>query len=187
MSLNTTLDAPIKFVRQLTSPVEIQAAQRLRHAVWQAEGAEIRPSFTPLFHDWHDDYALHWGAYDADELVRAARMCIHNEMDQVPDAEMFADCDFALPVATLGRLVVRISHRGMGLGRASDEVRITAAERMGAKTVTVAPVDSVARRGSLKKRGFRFLEGTVGTPIWSSNVQICACYLRLEPEERVDS
>jgi putative hemolysin len=69
---------------QLNTPADLQEAQRLRYDVWQSEGAEVHHSERRLIADEHDDHAAHWGVFDKELLVGAARLCLHRELREAP-------------------------------------------------------------------------------------------------------
>jgi len=165
---------------ELTTEDDIHAAQRLRYTVWQSEGAVIHQPEKGVIADEHDEHATHWGVFDKDLLIGAARLCLHSELRDAPDGEMFASRGLPSPIASMNRLVVLRSYRGHGIGRQLDEIRIQKAKEWNARTIIVTPANIVARRQALERNGFHFLEGVIGHPIWSPTVCMCACYLRLE-------
>jgi GNAT superfamily N-acetyltransferase len=169
---------------ELSKEAQIRAAQRLRFSVWHSEGALIYNPEREMIADHHDDHAIHWGMFDGDLLVGAARLCLHGEIPEAPDGEMFVNRGLPTPIASMNRLVVLRSHRGLGIGGRLDELRVQRANDLGARAVIVTPADVVARRQALQRRGFQFLEGVVGHPSWSPTVQVCACYLIIERTER---
>jgi hypothetical protein len=166
---------------QLTTQSEIQQAQRLRYQVWKDEGVELSSDGRTIIADEHDDHGLHWGVFDGIRLVAAARLCLHHQMQEVPDAQMFQRVRLPLPAASMNRLVVLNEYRGCGIGTMFDTLRIREAERLGARVVIVAPIDIEPRRCKLSNLGFIFLDGVTGYAVWSSSVRICACYKVLLP------
>jgi GNAT superfamily N-acetyltransferase len=168
--------------RELKSDSAMHEAQRLRHTVWQSEGVELYSSEDEVIADSHDDHAIHWGVFDDQMLVGTARLCIHESVAKAPDGEMFVGVDIPTPVASMNRLVVLKSHRGLGVGRLLDDLRIAKARDVGANAVIGTPANVEARRRSMERRGFRFLPGLLGHPIWSPSFQMCACYLILNEE-----
>jgi GNAT superfamily N-acetyltransferase len=129
--------------------------------------------------DYHDDHAIHWGVFDGDQLVGAARLCLHDELAEAPDGEMFLNADIPSPVASMNRLVVLKSSRGQGIGGMLDQVRIQKAREWGARSIVITPVNVDSRKQSLRKLGFQVLAKVTGHPKWSPTVEICACYLIL--------
>jgi GNAT superfamily N-acetyltransferase len=174
-------------VRELSAPVEIQAAQRLRYIVWRSEGAVINHAADEMIADHHDDHAIHWGAFDGNELVGAARLCLHNDLSEAPDAEMFLTANISPPFASMNRLVVLSSHRGQGIGKLFDQVRIQKARDSGSRTVVIAPINVYSRKQSLRKQGFQVLSGIAGHAKWSPSVEICACYLMFDQLDAVNN
>jgi GNAT superfamily N-acetyltransferase len=164
---------------ELIAVSEIEAAQRLRYTVWRSEGVIIHHSEKEAIADYHDKHAIHWGFFDGNQLVGAARLCLHDELAEAPDAEMFLSVDIPSPVASMNRLVVLQGYRGQGIGRLLDQVRIRKAREMGARTVIATPVKAIAREQSLAELGFQALSGVTGRPNWSPTVEICAYYLNL--------
>jgi len=185
--MNTSLrqNASSVSLYELTTPAEIALAQRLRYSVWRAEGAVIHNPETELIADYHDQHASHWGVFDGDLLVAAARLCLHANLHDAPDGQMFTGADLPVPVASMNRLVVLKTHRGLGIGGRLDRVRIQKAKEWKARTVIIAPAYTLARRQSLEGLGFHFLDGVTGHPVWSPTVSICACYLILGTEENL--
>jgi len=172
-------------LRELATEAEIASAHRLRYAVWQAEGAVIHHPEQEMIVDHHDGHACHWGVFDEGLLVAAARLCLHSDICEAPDGEMFADRGLPTPVASMNRLVVSRTHRGLGIASKLDGVRIQKAMEWRAATLIVAPVLNLARRQSLERQGFRFLEGVTGHSTWSPTVRIGACYLPLPEASKV--
>src|SRR5580658_9945340 len=116
MMLSQTERSSYGSTRELVALSEIEAAQRLRYTVWQSEGVVIHHAERKVIADHHDEHAIHWGVFDGDHLVGAARLCIHDRLAEAPDSEMFVTADIQSPVASMNRLVVLGSHRGRGIG-----------------------------------------------------------------------
>ena len=173
-------------VRELVRASEVEAAQRLRYVVWQSEGVVIHHPERESIADHHDDHATHWGVYDEDQLVGAARLCLHDELGEAPDAELFVNADIPTPVASMNRLVVLKSYRGRGIGGWLDHVRIQKAREWNARTVIITPVNVDSRKKSLSGLGFHVLSKATGHPKWSPTVEICACYLVVNQVNPVD-
>jgi len=173
-------------VRELITASEVEAAQRLRYVVWRSEGAVIHHSETEIIADHHDDHATHWGVFDEDQLVGAARLCLHDELAEAPDAELFVSADIPSPVASMNRLVVLKSYRGQGIGGLLDRARIQKARELSTRTVIIAPVNVHSRKQSLRELGFQVLSKVTGHAKWSPTVEICACYLVFNQVNAVD-
>jgi hypothetical protein len=114
---------------------------RLRITAWEADGA--RPSFAPkrgdVWIDSHDRHAHHWVLRHGSFTIAAARMCIHPDLESMPDRESLVPSDHSLrfPAASLNRLVVHPQYRGSRLSRLFDQARIEYAGRAGAKSILV--------------------------------------------------
>lgn len=148
--------------------------------MWKAEGVTLYDEFAGAIADPHDEHALHWGVFDGGRLVGAARLCIHDQQSDVPDALLFAGITLPTPVASMNRLVVLREYRGFGIGRALDQNRVEAARSMGACAIVVGPVDRDRRPEQLQGMGFTLLPGPPVQTTWSSSVRARACYRLLD-------
>jgi uncharacterized membrane protein YagU involved in acid resistance len=97
---------------------------------------------------------------------------------------LFTGMNIALPVASMNRLVVVKSHRGRGIGKKLDQIRIRQGTVSGARSVVVAPVISLSRKHSLEAQGFSVHSERLGRAVWSPTVQICPCYLNIDSKEQ---
>jgi len=144
-------------VHEVTDSETINLTFRLRYDVWNGEtelNAPIRE--LALIKDEHDQHARHWAAYDGNELVAAARMCIHHLQQETPDALAFRQIRLPTPIATINRLVVKKQWRRQGISKQLDVFRIQAAHDGNAACVVVTTPPE--RISSLQKRGFRLTE-----------------------------
>jgi GNAT superfamily N-acetyltransferase len=172
-------------IRRLCAASEIAASQLLRYEVWSAEGVELSKPEAGTIADSHDDHAMHWGVFDGTRLVGAARLCLHETLAEAPDGDLFAGMNIPSPVASMNRLVVATSHRGLGIARCLDKVRVQQGRAAGARAMIVTPmVNSQSRIRSLQAQGFLFTFERLGHPSWSPTVQICPCYLHLGSMEQ---
>jgi predicted GNAT family N-acyltransferase len=133
---------------------------RLRIAAWEADGS--RPAFAAASGDsWidpHDEHAHHWVIRWRDTIVASARMCIHSTLQEMPDCECLVGLEGAilLAAASLNRLVVHPSFRGMHLGPRFDQVRIAKAKQLGAAG-TFGTTHAKGRLRDLNDAGFVLL------------------------------
>lgn len=176
---NRTNIAGKYFCGQVTGPI-VAEIQRFRYQIWKAEGAALYDETSGMIADWHDEHALHWGVFDEDRLIAAARLCIHDQQSDVPDNKLFSTIDLPSPIASMNRLVVLREYRGMGISSALDGTRIESARRSGARVIVVAAVTQSSRIDQLEKEGFTFLGGDPAPTQWSPTVQIRACYRLLD-------
>jgi GNAT superfamily N-acetyltransferase len=187
MILSASHKVAAPHIRELSTAEEIGTIQRLRYAIWKSEGVLLdRPEFEVIA-DHHDDHAAHWGVFDGEQLVGAARLCLHDQVSEAPDAEMFNSVVLSTPVASMNRLVVLKQYRHRGIARLLDEARVQKAREWSARTVIVAPIDIESRKRSLGLLGFEVLPDIVGWAKWSPGVKICACYLVLRAEKVGDN
>jgi hypothetical protein len=132
----------------------------LRIVAW--EGAGERPSLAPsegnVWTDSHDSHAAHWIYREDERLVAAARLCIHLEVNDLPDQETYRGIDLprVFPMASLNRLVVSPSYRGPRLSPAFDRVRLQYACERGARA-SVVVTHLPTRLRDLRRAGFGVL------------------------------
>jgi GNAT superfamily N-acetyltransferase len=164
-------------IREITDTVNVAATFRLRFDIWNSEtelkavtkaSAEIR--------DAHEDHARHWAAFRNEEMVASARMCVHKHLADSPDSGVFLGIELNAPVATLNRLVVHASARGVGLAARFDESRISAAIDEGARSIVGTFPEY--RISALEKRGFR-LTGQRWIPAYAESILCYAMVLTL--------
>jgi GNAT superfamily N-acetyltransferase len=161
-------------VRLLTDD-EIPRAQELRFEVWRAEGIAVKCPETKKIACSHDRHSVHWGAFDEDLLIGSARLCIHATVEDAPDGYLFIHHQIPLPVASLNRLVLKKAYRGLGIGRALDQVRVEFARRARVRALLATAVNRESRILAFRKMGFQFLPGTQGTASWADNFAIYPC------------
>jgi predicted GNAT family N-acyltransferase len=104
--------------------------------------------------DEHEAHSRHWAAFSPEgNLVAAARLCIHEKQQDVPEGYCYSDLDLQSPVASLNRLVVEKSARNRGIAQKLDLHRIKAAQNAGAACIVAAPTSGM-RIQALEKVGF---------------------------------
>lgn len=108
-----------------------------RYQVWNHEGFQPGMRHEGTWLDTHDAVAIHWVVYRANQIIGSARLSIHTNATDLPDADDFAKLGifYPLPIASLNRLVVCPASRGKGIARWLDQQRIEHAQRLGAKTI----------------------------------------------------
>jgi GNAT superfamily N-acetyltransferase len=183
--ISTAMSSASMEIRRLSTPAEITACQRLRYEVWSAEGVQLSKPDAGTIADSHDDHAMHWGAFDGTRLVGAARLCFHETLAEAPDGDLFAGLNIPAPVASMNRLVVATSHRGGGIAKELDQMRIRQGLEWGVRAIIVAPrLNSPRRIRSLETQGFCVHVERLGRAVWSPTVQICPCYLNIGSMEQ---
>jgi GNAT superfamily N-acetyltransferase len=125
-----------------------------RYQVWNHEGFQPGTSGNGTWLDRYDPFASHWVVYRANQIIGSARLSIHTNAADVPDANDFMQLGISYPppIASLNRLVVCPTSRGKGIARWLDQQRIEHAQKLGAKTI-IAEVP-VYRVSTLTKQGF---------------------------------
>jgi hypothetical protein len=59
-----------------------------RVAEWSAASTVIHHPERGMMDDDHDEHACHWGVFDGNLLVAAARLCLHDEICEAPGGEL---------------------------------------------------------------------------------------------------
>jgi GNAT superfamily N-acetyltransferase len=129
----------------------------LRQCCW---AAQIPDELT--LHDVVDSYdglARHWIAVADDQVIGAARLTIHDSVEEVPEAICLGGVvarHSPTPIGFLSRLVVAPQYRRAGIGHGLDQVRIRAAKEAGCRSLLalVFDVSGEARVAQLVSQGF---------------------------------
>jgi GNAT superfamily N-acetyltransferase len=112
--------------------------------------------------DHHDEAARHWVAVLDGKIIGAARLTVHDVLDEVPEAVclggVFAQPPPA-PIGFLSRLIVAADWRRRGVGRELDRARIRAADKAGCRSLLalVFDVSGEARVRHLLSHGLTVL------------------------------
>lgn len=131
---------------------------RLRIEAWETETA--RAAEQAAWVDEFDRVAWHWVVFQNGSPVAAARLTLHCKVADAPDSESYAGVFCAppeTPIASLNRLVVHPSARGSGLSLRLDLIRLTAAEKLGARVAILSTASGPRRVAQLVSLGFVFL------------------------------
>jgi GNAT superfamily N-acetyltransferase len=141
---------------------------RLRVLAWST----LIPATAAKADCWLDEFELtsrHWCILHEGEPVAAARLSVHADIGNVPDAGNYPRVllePLPRPIGCFSRLVVHPDFRGGGLARRLDEVRMAAAQGAGARAVVVVltpePPDPRLRR--FQERGFMPVGGPLREP-----------------------
>jgi GNAT superfamily N-acetyltransferase len=151
---SASIESRSPVLQEITNSDWVAKTFGLRFEVWNQE-TKLRPHILQqrLISDPHDEHARHWAVFCGNELVAAARMCVHHDQADTPDAPAFCQFRLPQPVATLNRLVVHLSARNIGLGSRLCQCRVEAAKVDGARCVVGTFTD--ARVASLERLGLR--------------------------------
>jgi GNAT superfamily N-acetyltransferase len=138
----------------------IEASILLRQRVW-SEAMQAPLTRDDLIEPF-DATARHWMVFDGEQVIAAARLSIHDRVEDVPEASCLAGVFQDQPPAPIGflsRLVVAPEYRRHGLGRQLDETRIEAAVQAGCRSLLalVFDVSGEARVRQFTSRGFTVL------------------------------
>ena len=88
---------------RITDAPTLEAIYRLRVAVWREAGAIAEAAFPDgRWCDEEDGAAIHWAIRAGDDLVAAARLSVHEQLADVPDADEYA----AVGLRLEGRIAV---------------------------------------------------------------------------------
>lgn len=170
-------------IRQLETAQEIVSSQELRFRVWsEQEGVDLKDNKSGRIADDLDATAYHWGVFDDGKLVASARLTIHSNLLDVPNGDLFDGLPLIKPIASMNRLVVSKPLRGNGLAKKLDDLRISHAKTVGARTIVItAAKNNQSRIEAISKLRFIQLERE-GIEKWSMNLPIVPFYLPLERE-----
>lgn len=140
----------------LAPPIEVSASDqirlgeigRFRLEVWRQETA-VNEALFPKG-EWIealDTVARHWIFVDDLGLVAAARLTIHQTLNDNPDGYLWARAgrSVPLPAGHFCKLVVAKRARGRGLGKRLNATRIEAARASGAKSILVTASEANCR------------------------------------------
>ncbi len=154
---------------RVTDPTVLQRIYQFRVQVWLTVPG-VQPDTFPdgRWQDAHDAHARHWAIFDENNIVGAARLCIHQDLRDIPDAHLFRDIDVSLPlpIASINRVVVHPRMRGRGLARQLDQARLEQAARLGCRSVVGCwtQVSGERRWRALERQGFRPVNGRILLP-----------------------
>lgn len=159
---------------------DLEVIQRLR-VDWLVPEAKdgLFPSGRWL--DAHDEHALHWIVRDEDRVVAFARLCIHAQISDVPNAEAFSLADpVESPLGCISRTAIDPAYRGRGISSELDRVRIDAARQASCRSVLAFTHAGSARVAALQRRGFRILgePGARAVPIFGAGTALALALWR---------
>ncbi len=143
--------------RLVTSPdlAQMDEIFRLRGFAWRSR----LPAFAApaVWQDTEDSTCLHWAILHGGEVVAAARLCVAQSLEQVPDAEVYSGVFPALdgPVGSINRLVVHPAHAKRGLSEWLDRERMAHADAVGVQHVVAHTFAGMPRVAALCSVGFR--------------------------------
>ncbi|GAB4024248.1 GNAT family N-acetyltransferase [Spirosoma koreense] len=154
-------------IAQVPFPERIQEIGTLRIRAWRDE-----PGINTVFFDrrtWIeaiDHTAHHWVVTKNNVVVAAARMSLHDSLEEVPYAALLPDSHRPRyqrkRLASINRLVVDPRFRGRGLARLLDQARLDMAASKGVDVVLAQP--QLARLSALTKLGFSYVCELPHTP-----------------------
>jgi len=165
-----------------TNRLLIEKIGRLRVRAWATEIPEVVSLGVWLDH--FDETARHWVMLREGEPIAAARLTVHQSLDEVPEPEVYVGVfpdPLPTPIASINRLVVDPSARGLGLSRRLDLCRLDAAEACGCRCVVGETPSGERRVKQLESLGFVNAGG--GAPYFapmfyaSRSSVVLVCYL----------
>ncbi len=142
-------------VVEITGTEPVALTYELRYRVWSKERQLIgNLQRAGVIKDEHEVHARHWAAFSREgTLVASARLCIHEQQQDLPDAYCYTELDVPSPVASINRLVVERCARNRGVAQMLDAQRIEAAKKAGAACIVAAPTSDMRVR-ALERFGF---------------------------------
>jgi GNAT superfamily N-acetyltransferase len=117
-----------------------QILYKLRIETWLPMGVfkegELKPED---FVDEHENHAYHWAIKKDNRVIAAARMCVHNSLADIPDANLFKNInkELKIPIASFNRLVVTPDFQKNGLSKLLDHIRVQKALELKCKTIVI--------------------------------------------------
>ena len=140
----------------IADPQMLDRVYRLRAAVWSPLAPE--PFATGRWMDDHDAHAWHWAVLERGAPIAAARFCVHDEAEELPDARFYRGIAPRLvpPVGSLNRLVVAEPFRRAGIATRLDDARLQS-DAAAACTTIVCCTDNEHRIRALERRGFEVM------------------------------
>jgi GNAT superfamily N-acetyltransferase len=155
-------------IREITGSEVVSLTFHLRFEVWNNATALKAPIRAQgIISDEHDEHARHWAAFHGDEMVAAARMCIHKLKEESPDAQVFHEMPLPVPVAANNYLVVKRAFQRRGIARQLDIFRIHAAREGNAACVVLTTQDG--RIAQLEQLGFKLTKFRC-TPLFTESI-----------------
>ncbi len=148
-------EGPLIGPTEVTGDAELERISKLRVSVWRERGGLASGAFpTGRWHDEFDRVARHWVVTRNGRIVAAARLSMHEQLDQVPEAGEYlaAGLELAGRIAAPARLVVSPSAERCGVASLLVAVRETAAAAEGATHAVCQASPAVCRL--LMRRGW---------------------------------
>lgn len=135
-------------------PIIVKAIGAFRYYIWQNEGYTPAKSDERIWLDKFDEKAVHWIVCQNASIIGSARLTIHKNLEDIPDAEDFIKLTLAVvpPIACINRLVVSPTMRGKGIASWLDRQRILKAQEFDAKTILGEVLET--RVPAIVKHGF---------------------------------
>jgi len=135
-------------ITELTDLSKLPLVCQLRAEAWEPDG------ILPPTVDEHEAHARHWIAFDGQRIIAAARLCVHEQVIELPEFELCPTSfeHYVGPFGSLNRMVVHPEARGRGLAQQLDRLRLSTAIEMGCHTVVVSTPQGRSRR--LEALGF---------------------------------
>lgn len=149
----------------ISTPIEIdprddrllQEIGRLRVDAWATEVPDL-PGKTDVWLDEYELSARHWGIFHDGRLIAAARLSVHDRLEDVPHAHVYQqafDEPLPLPIASINRLTTHPDFRGRGCSDALDNVRMLAAEQRNCSCCVAVTPTGESRTRQLRSLGFK--------------------------------
>ncbi|MDB5240963.1 MAG: hypothetical protein JWP57_1588 [Spirosoma sp.] len=147
-------------ISQVSFPERIQEIGALRIRAWRNEPGINADFFAKrTWVEAIDHTACHWIITKNNRIVAAARMSLHDSLQNVPYASLLPDVYRPKyghkTVASINRLVVDPRFRGLGLARLLDQARLDMAQDKGVDYVLAQPQQT--RLKALTKLGFSYI------------------------------
>ncbi len=161
VSSESDMFGPNRYADVASSPDLMQEIGKLRVIAWEADGE--RPGASAdcgdVWLDEHDSHATHWVVMNNGTVVAAARMCIHQPGNELPDEKSldgYTAGKFEYPAAFFNRMVVHPAARGKRLSGYLDRIRLDFAKQNDCRTAIIHTHNAL-RLKQLQAKGWTVL------------------------------
>ncbi|WP_462151934.1 GNAT family N-acetyltransferase [Pseudoalteromonas xiamenensis] len=108
----------------------------LRASIWQDnQHSDRQKACQHVWLEEADKHAHLWAVTSEAGMIATARLCISNNLNHLPEQELYDGLELPAPFATMGRLVVAPSWRGKGIASALIRERLNLCDDLGVKSL----------------------------------------------------
>jgi hypothetical protein len=143
-------------LQRITDPSVLEEIYALRVIAWKGRG-HIADTMTKWV-DEFDSIALHFAVMEGAIPRAAARMTIHANIEEVPEAGVYTGLitDLPPPICSFNRCVVHPEYQNRGFACSLDIVRIAIARSLKCGSI-VTNAGTLRRSTQFERLGFRYM------------------------------